>query len=136
MWDDFVTPVSVQWTMQSGPGTVMFANAASVDTSASFSTAGTYVLRLTADDGVNTPVFDEVTLTVVNPPPVVSAGADQTVAFPGPASLDGTVTDDGVTTVTTTWTQQSGPGTVDVRQREPRRHHGHLHRRRDPTSSG
>jgi hypothetical protein len=112
VWDDFVTPVSVQWTKQSGPGTVTFGDAASVDTAASFSTAGTYVLRLTADDGVNTPVFDEVTLTVVNPPPVVSAGADQTVAFPGPATLDGTVTDDEVTTVTTTWTKQSGPGTV------------------------
>jgi hypothetical protein len=112
VWDDFVTPVSVLWTVQSGPGTVTFGNAASVDTTAAFSAAGTYVLRLTADDGVNAPVFDEVTLTVVNPPPVVSAGPDQTVAFPGPASLDGTVTDDGVTTLTTTWTMQSGPGTV------------------------
>ncbi|HET9665564.1 MAG TPA: multicopper oxidase domain-containing protein, partial [Desertimonas sp.] len=112
VWDDFVTPVSVAWTQVSGPGTVTFANAASVDTSASFTTAGTYVLRLTADDGVNPPVYDEVTLTVVNPPPVVSAGADQTVAFPGPTSLDGTVTDDGATPVSTTWTMQSGPGTV------------------------
>ena len=41
-----------QWTMESGPGTVTFGNAASVDTSASFEQAGTYVLRLTADDGV------------------------------------------------------------------------------------
>ena len=112
VWDDFVTPVSVEWTQVSGPGTVSFANDASVDTSASFDMAGTYVLRLTADDGVNAPVSDDVELTVVNPPPVVSAGADQTVAFPGPASLDGTVTDDGVTTVTTTWTMQSGPEPV------------------------
>ncbi|HET9667430.1 MAG TPA: multicopper oxidase domain-containing protein [Desertimonas sp.] len=110
--DDFVTPVSVSWTMQSGPGTVTFGDPSSVDTTASFSTHGTYVLQLTADDGVNAPVSDVVTLTVVNPPPSVNAGPDQTVAFPGPANLDGTVTDDGVTTLTTLWTKQSGPGTV------------------------
>jgi hypothetical protein len=110
VWDDFATPVSAMWSQQSGPGTVAFADAASVDTSASFDMAGTYVLRLTADDGVNAPVFDEVTIDVLNPSPTVDAGPDQTIPFPGPAALDGTVTDDGA--VTTTWTQQSGPGTA------------------------
>jgi hypothetical protein len=47
----------------SGPGTVTFGNASAVDTSASFSQAGTYVLRLSADDSALTGT-DEVTITV------------------------------------------------------------------------
>jgi len=51
-----------------------------------------------------------------NQPPVVDAGPDQTIYLPDDASLDGTVTDDGLpdppATVTTTWSKQSGPGTV------------------------
>jgi uncharacterized protein YjiK len=50
----------------------------------------------------------------VNNPPSVNAGPDQTIALPASATLDGTVLDDGLPsgTVTTTWTKQSGPGTV------------------------
>jgi hypothetical protein len=51
------------WTMVSGPATVAFDNAASPRTSAHFSTAGTYVLRLTANDGEFT-VQDDTTVTV------------------------------------------------------------------------
>ncbi|WKZ15720.1 MAG: fibronectin type III domain-containing protein [Candidatus Jettenia caeni] len=51
-----------------------------------------------------------------NRPPVVSAGPDQTITLSGSASLDGTVTDDGLPdppgAVTTTWSKVSGPGTV------------------------
>jgi K319L-like, PKD domain len=50
------------WSRTSGPGTVTFANPSAVDTTASFTTAGTYVLRLTASDGVLTS-FDELTVT-------------------------------------------------------------------------
>ena len=42
--------VTTTWSVDSGPGTVTFANPNAVDTSASFSAAGTYVLRLTAND--------------------------------------------------------------------------------------
>jgi len=55
------------WTPTSGPGTVTFGNASLVDTTASFSVAGNYVLRLTANDGQYTP-FDEVAIAV-NPAP-------------------------------------------------------------------
>jgi hypothetical protein len=52
----------------------------------------------------------------VNQPPVVNAGPDQTIYLPSDATLDGTVTDDGLpdppATVTTTWNKTSGPGTV------------------------
>jgi len=43
--------VSVTWSLVSGPGTVDFADVNAVDTTASFSIAGIYVLRLTANDG-------------------------------------------------------------------------------------
>ncbi|HEX6401294.1 MAG TPA: hypothetical protein VF108_12615, partial [Actinomycetota bacterium] len=86
---------------------------------ASFSQAGTYVLRLTASDGELTS-FDEVTIVEQAAPgnqaPVVNAGPDQTVPFPTTVTLNGTVTDDGLPAVpgstTKQWTKESGPGTV------------------------
>jgi hypothetical protein len=114
--------VSTVWSRTSGPGTVTFADAAAVDTTASFSEAGSYVLRLTADDGQYA-AFDEVTVTVqaapgggTNQPPTVSAGADAAVTLPGSVGLDGTVSDDGLPVppgaVSTVWSRTSGPGTV------------------------
>jgi PKD repeat protein len=55
--------VMTTWNMQSGPGTVTFGNTGFVDTTASFSDDGTYVLRLETTDG-NKSAFDEVTTTV------------------------------------------------------------------------
>jgi hypothetical protein len=55
--------VTTLWSQVSGPGTVTFADPNAVDTMASFSIAGTYVLRLTADDGALS-AFDELTVTV------------------------------------------------------------------------
>jgi hypothetical protein len=54
---------TVTWSLVSGPGTVTFGDAHAVDTSAAFSSAGTYVLRLTADDGALT-AGDDVTVVV------------------------------------------------------------------------
>ena len=110
--------VSTTWSQTSGPGTVTFGNASAVDTTATFSAAGTYVLRLTASDS-DLSASDELTVAVnpagTNQPPVVSAGLDQTITLPAGATLDGTVTDDGLPappTLTTTWSQTSGPGTT------------------------
>jgi hypothetical protein len=51
-----------------------------------------------------------------NAAPVVNAGPDQTITLPAGASLSGLVTDDGLPnppgTLTTTWSQVSGPGTT------------------------
>ena len=109
------------WTKVSGPGTVTFGNPNAVDTTASSRAAGTYVLRLSVTDSALT-ANDEVTVVVnppspTNAPPSVSAGADQTVTLHRPsASLDGTVTDDGLPNppgaTTPTWSKVSGPGTV------------------------
>jgi hypothetical protein len=41
----------LSWTKVSGPGNVVFADSGSANTSAQFSAAGKYMLRLTADDG-------------------------------------------------------------------------------------
>jgi hypothetical protein len=109
VWDDFVTPVSAMW---SGPGGVTFADATDVDTTATFAAPGVYTLTLTADDGTSMD-SDTVMITVVsNAPPIVDAGPNQTITLPSSAALDGTVTDDGATPVTMTWTKQSGPGPV------------------------
>ena len=51
------------WTKDSGPGTVTFGTPNAVTTTATFSAAGTYVLRLTASDSVLSS-FDTVTVTV------------------------------------------------------------------------
>jgi hypothetical protein len=58
--------VTTTWTVTSGPGTVTFGNAAAVDTSATFSAAGTYVLQLTASDG-SLGANDTMTTTVSEP---------------------------------------------------------------------
>jgi predicted GH43/DUF377 family glycosyl hydrolase len=42
--------VQATWSKQSGPGTVTFTNANSIDTTASFSLPGTYTLQLSASD--------------------------------------------------------------------------------------
>ena len=105
------------WSMDSGPGIVTFAESSVVDTTASFSTAGVYVLRLTADDGQLT-ASDVMTVTVnpANIAPVVDAGTNQAITLPASANLDGTVNDDGLPNppgvVTTTWSMDTGPGTV------------------------
>jgi hypothetical protein len=104
--------------MVSGSGTVTFGNSSAVDTTATFSTAGTFVLRLTANDGAQS-ASDEVTITVnsQNQAPTVNAGPDQSITLPNnTVNLDGTVTDDGRPNppgaVTTAWSRVSGPGTV------------------------
>ena len=80
--------VLVTWSKLSGPGAVSFADAHSVDTTASFGTMGTYVLRLAATDGQLT-AADETNVSVgsANHPPVVSAGPIRASRCPRRASL-------------------------------------------------
>jgi len=73
--------VTTSWSKVSGPGTVTFANPSSVDTTASFSVDGSYVLRLTAADGELT-ASDELTVTVQ------PAGATQVLNIPIRAGTD------------------------------------------------
>jgi len=55
--------VTTTWSQVDGPGTVTFADVYAVDTTASFSQEGSYVLELSADDG-ELNVSDQVIITV------------------------------------------------------------------------
>ncbi len=114
--------VTAAWSKVTGPGTVAFADTTAASTTATFSAAGTYVLRLTGNDGALQAV-DDVSVTVAdggtgptNAAPVVSAGPDVGVTRPNAASLAASVTDDGLPNppglVTAAWSKVSGPGTV------------------------
>ncbi|HEU5264368.1 MAG TPA: beta-propeller fold lactonase family protein, partial [Gaiellaceae bacterium] len=76
--------VTSTWSQVAGSGTVTFEDASAVDTSASFSTDGTYVLRLTASDGALS-AFDEVTVSVTSEneftPDITSNGGAATAAI-------------------------------------------------------
>jgi hypothetical protein len=66
--DGRVNPTATTtWTMVSGPAAVDFTDATALDSQVSFPVDGTYVLRLSADDGALTS-SDDVTV-VVNPAP-------------------------------------------------------------------
>ena len=82
-----------------------------------FTSEGTYVLLLTADDtalqGSDTVQVVVEAAAPVNAAPVVDAGVDATIQLPtNTVNLDGTVTDDNLpagASVSTAWTVQSGP---------------------------
>jgi hypothetical protein len=92
----------------------------SLDDSWTFIAAGTYALRITANDGSLTSTDDVIEIvTGIAPPtnlaPGVDAGPDQTITFPSAAIMAGAATDDGLpsgSTLTQTWSEFSGPGTV------------------------
>jgi RHS repeat-associated protein len=117
--------LSVVWSSVSGPGAVAFSQVSSnfpnVSAHADFSIAGVYILRMTASDGeLNTSVDAVINVTDQhngNHAPVVNAGPTMTATTMSPVTLNGTASDDGLPaggTLTTVWTQLSGPGTVFV----------------------
>ncbi|HZA23735.1 MAG TPA: carbohydrate-binding protein, partial [Dehalococcoidia bacterium] len=63
---------SIQWNQVNGPGAVSFADPAVVDTVATFSRPGDYVLKLTIGDG-NISSSDQVTVTVTATPDPAAA---------------------------------------------------------------
>jgi RHS repeat-associated protein len=110
------TALAISWTKVSGPGDVAFTRPNATLTDATFTLAGEYVLRLTANDSEHT-ASDEVTITVLpaNMAPIVNAGPNQTITLPNTANLNGTASDDGFPAgapLTTFWSQLSGPGVV------------------------
>ena len=109
--------LATSWVKTSGPGPVTFGSPTVSPTTANFTTPGTYVVTLTANDGEFS-VSDPVTVTVTgatNQAPTVNAGPNQSLTLPtASAPLSGTATDDGLpgTGLTTQWSKVSGPGTV------------------------
>jgi len=103
--------VHTTWLPLSGPPGVTFANAAAIDTTATFPAPGEYELQLNADDTRR--VGSDTVRVTVNAAPVVSAGVDQAIALPDPVALSGTATDDGLprpSALTVAWSKVSGPG--------------------------
>ena len=110
--------LSYLWTQVSGPGTASFASATSPCTTATFSSPGTYGLRLTASDGSLTGVRDVQVTLAANSPPVVYAGASSlTLVGGGSLTLTGGAIDDGLplgSSLSYSWTQLSGPASVPL----------------------
>jgi hypothetical protein len=67
--------VTTGWSQVSGPGTVTFDDASLVDATATFSEAGEYVLRLTANDSALV-ASDEVTIAVKESQVYMTYGSD------------------------------------------------------------
>jgi len=113
------SPVTVQWSQVSGPGTVTFGNPTQPVTQATFPGVGTFMLQLSATvtaTGLSNSAQTTVVVAPANQPPVVTVGPDQTITFPtNTASLTGTATDDGFpvgSSLAISWTKVVGPGIV------------------------
>ena len=113
-------PLTLAWTQLNGPSTVTFATPTQAVTQATLTTAGTYLLQLSASNAQYTSVSTVQVIVVpqggTNTAPVVTAGTNQTVTLPSiTTTLNGTVTDDGLPVgvpLTITWAVVSGPGPV------------------------
>lgn len=106
------------WIRVSSPGNVAvtFANAANINTTATIPTnTGTYVLRLTANDGLLSGTADVTINVVSNLAPALSAWTLSPIAqWPSNQfNLRAQIADDGrPANVTSLWTKVSGPGAV------------------------
>src|SRR6266540_3997960 len=67
--------LTTTWSPVSGPGTVSFSNASALNSTATFSASGAYVLRLTVSDGALA-ASDDVAVTVNPAPPPVADKID------------------------------------------------------------
>lgn len=67
-----VTNGTPSWYRYSGPAGVSFANAGAATTTATFSSAGVYTLMLKSANGVHTPAYDAVVVTVTSGPNISS----------------------------------------------------------------
>src|SRR6185295_11643671 len=99
--------VSVSWSVVSGPGTVAFSAPTNLNTTATVSVAGSYVLRLSASDGAATS-HDDLALTVK---PVPADTTPPTVTLTAP--LNGAVIK-RKSTVTVTASASDNKGVASV----------------------
>jgi hypothetical protein len=117
--DGLPGPYTTLWSRVSGPDAVTFADSSAEDTTATFTAAGDYVLRLTADDGELTgDATVSITVEDAPPPPnqapTVTAAGPASVTLPNAAALNGAVDDDGMPhgSLTTRWSRVAGPDAV------------------------
>lgn len=110
-------PLSYSWVQTSGPTVTLFgANSGSALFQApNVGPSGAdLVFHLTVSDPFGGVSTDDVTISVifVNHPPIVSAGAPQTVNEGTLATLTGTASDPDGNILTNHWTQISGPSVI------------------------
>ncbi|MGZ3918048.1 MAG: PKD domain-containing protein, partial [Flavisolibacter sp.] len=105
------TIAAYQWTKVSG-GNVSFGSPAAVSTTVSGLAQGSYIFRLTATDNSGDSAYADVSVTVngaANQPPVVNAGANQTITLPtSSVTLSGSASDPDGTIAAYQWTKVSG----------------------------
>ncbi len=107
------------WTQSSGPNTAALAGSTTSALTTSNLITGVYIFRLTVTDNDAAIGFDDVQV-IVNPepnniPPIVNAGADQSIITPpNTTSLVGTATDSDGTITSTIWNQVNGPNTATI----------------------
>ncbi|GEM_PF-1663755 len=109
------TITSRTWSLLSGPNTPTIVNPNSVSTLVTGLVDGTYQFRISVTNSAGT-ATDDVTITKdpANIPPVVDAGADKTVTTPASSVVMTGSASDADGTVTTLWTQVSGPNTATI----------------------
>ena len=111
---------AVEWSVVSDGNAGVFSPATSAATTVTFTNAGVYTVRLTADDG-ELQGSDELIITVTDDPnlaPVVHAGMDRTVVMTNDASLaDAHIFDDGLPygVLDAQWTTVSGPSAALIK---------------------
>ena len=59
-------PLTLLWKLYSGPGNVTFGNTNQTNTTVTFTNTGQFTLMFSADNGIHTPAYDAVTLTVTD----------------------------------------------------------------------
>ena len=109
--DGMSLPLTLRWSQLSGPAAAVFGDASQLTTTVMLAAPGTYTLKLSASDG-QLAAADTIEIRV-DPPPLVDAGADQTVTLPALAQLDGTVSDEASQALTMSWSRVSGPAPVN-----------------------
>jgi hypothetical protein len=114
--------LTATWSVVKAPegGTVSFGSPGALSTTATFSVAGAYELRLTVTDD-EAWASDDLDVLVAaasaaNEAPVVLAGPDQAVSWPASVALTGVAADDGLPVppglLRATWSKLSGKGLV------------------------
>ncbi|PKQ61462.1 hypothetical protein BZG01_19260, partial [Labilibaculum manganireducens] len=97
------------WSQISGPGTTVFSNINSDNSTATVNTYGTYIYRWTISNGTCTPSSDNVTVNFYETPAIATVGTDQDICDNKVSNaLLGNTPSVGIGS----WSQVSGPGTT------------------------
>ncbi|HSZ31841.1 MAG TPA: Ig-like domain-containing protein, partial [Puia sp.] len=106
---------NIAWSEVSGPdNNASFTAGNSLATTVNNLSAGTYIFNLTVTDNNNLSASSQVTITV-SQPVAVNAGTDQTIILPtNSVTLSGTANDITGTISNYTWSEVSGPSTVNM----------------------